>query len=227
MRLSQGIIFAVLIVIVALPCLGQTIFWTGTGNGVWTEPSNWNPQQVPTAQDTVEIGNLNTVTYTQSNQTIAKLRITGRATFNIDGPNARLDIIGSATEGLEMNLQATLNIDQGTLWITNTHTNAVTLDDRSTITNRDNLFISNYGLFGISITDNSTLNNHGLLNIDQLNLTQASTGIYALDGSLHNHSSGEMFVSTCNSLPTSRLDVALGFTYIDDGSSLYWKRNCN
>src|SRR5512138_1463664 len=77
------------------------INWTNTNNGNWSVPANWNPNQVPTTNDTAVIANAGTFTVTLNiDAAIAGLIVGGESgtqTVNLAGQTLTLN--GSGTIG--------------------------------------------------------------------------------------------------------------------------------
>jgi len=136
--------------------------------------------------------------------------------------------MASGSIGLSIIGRSDLNINSGTVTVQSSGTDAVYLDQFSTITNGGSLFINGYSEDGIHFDRNSTLTNNGLISIDRIFSGTDGYGINGESGSLVNNSSGEIFISNCNSMPSiPTMNIRQGFEYTDQGQSFLFPINCN
>ena len=125
-------ILLVAALLAAMSSRAVVITWTNTGNGNWSVPAHWNPNQVPSTNDTAVITNAGTYTVTLNlDPTIAGLVLGGESgtqtlstaeqTLTLNGsgavgPRGVFNLaLGTLTGANSVNLEGILNWSGGTI----------------------------------------------------------------------------------------------------------------
>ncbi len=199
--------------------LGQTKFFFGTpNNNLWSVAANWNPSGVPTANDDVEIGNLNTVNLSGISPTIKSLKITARGKLIIDDPSTILTIQGANNKGLHVLLKGNLELKQGTINIINAGTEGIFIEDNeSVLMNHGTIAVQQAGTVGLYTQAQIVLDNQGVLFINQFMPLGQPFCIQATQGMLKNSALGHIIVNYCQSSDVVPLQIDLGAVLDNQG----------